>query len=54
MKYVCLAYEEEGKLNALTRGEWDALRNETLDYVEQLRRSGHYICLLYTSDAADE
>ena len=43
MKYVCLAYEEEGKLNALTRGEWDALRNETLDYVEQLRRSGHYI-----------
>ncbi len=25
MKYLCLAYEEEKKLNALSQSEWDAL-----------------------------
>ena len=43
MKYLCLAYEEEEKLNALSRSEWDALRGETLSYVEALRKSGHLI-----------
>jgi hypothetical protein len=43
MKFLCLAYEEEEKLNSLSRGEWDALRKETLDYVETLRRNGHLI-----------
>ncbi|MFH0343777.1 MAG: YciI family protein [Chromatiales bacterium] len=43
MKYLCLAYEVEKKLNALSRSEWDALRNETLAYVEALRKSGHLI-----------
>jgi hypothetical protein len=28
MKYLCLAYEEEKKLNALSQSEWDALRSE--------------------------
>lgn len=37
MKYLCLAYEEEGKLNELSQAEWQALRQETLDYVESLR-----------------
>jgi hypothetical protein len=43
MKYLCLAYEEEGKLNALSQGEWDTLRRETLAYVEALRKSSHLI-----------
>jgi hypothetical protein len=43
MKYLCLAYEEERKLNDLTEGEWQALRQETLDYVDALRESGHLI-----------
>ena len=43
MKYLCLAYEEEKKLNDLSKDEWTALRKETLDYVEELRKSGHYI-----------
>ncbi|MGH8582582.1 MAG: YciI family protein [Gammaproteobacteria bacterium] len=43
MKYLCLAYEEENKLNALSRSEWDVLRGETLAYVEALRRNGHLI-----------
>jgi hypothetical protein len=43
MKYLCLAYEEEQKLNDLTRSEWHALRQETLDYVAALQKSGHLI-----------
>ncbi len=43
MKYICLAYEEESKLNSLTKSEWDSLRDETLKYVEELRRKGTLI-----------
>ena len=43
MKYLCLAYEEEKKLDDLSRDEWDALRGETLAYVETLRKSGHLV-----------
>ena len=43
MKYLCLAYEEENKLNALSKAEWDVLRNETLAYVEELRKNGRLI-----------
>ncbi|HEY1078336.1 MAG TPA: YciI family protein [Fontimonas sp.] len=43
MRYICLAYEEEGKLDALTREQWAALRQETLNYVEELQRSGHHL-----------
>lgn len=45
MKYLCIAYEEERKLSELSAGEWQALRQETLDYVETLRKSG---CLIVT------
>jgi hypothetical protein len=43
MKYVGIAYEEERTLDALTEGEWQTLRQETLDYVETLQRSGRLI-----------
>ena len=43
MKYMCIAYEEEGKLNELSEPEWHALRRETLDYVGRLRDSGRLI-----------
>ena len=43
MKYLCLAYEEEQKLNDLSQSEWDVLRNETLAYIEILRKSGHLV-----------
>lgn len=43
MKYLCMAFEEEEKLNALTREQWSSLRQETLDYVEALRDKGHLI-----------
>ena len=43
MKYLCLACEEERKLNALSDSEWDALRRETLNYVDKLRKNGTLI-----------
>ena len=43
MKYLCMAYEEESRLNALSPGEWTALRAETLDYVAALRGRGQLI-----------
>jgi hypothetical protein len=43
MKYLGIAYEEERTLNALTERDWHALRQETLDYVETLQRSGKLI-----------
>ena len=38
MKYLCLAYEEERRLTELTKDQWLALRQETLNYVEDLKR----------------
>lgn len=43
MRYLCLAYEEEEKLNALTEAEWHALRDETLRYVRDLQARGHLV-----------
>jgi hypothetical protein len=43
MKYLCLAYEEESKLNSLSKSEWELLRRETLDYVEELRQKDYLI-----------
>jgi hypothetical protein len=43
MKYLCLAYEEERTLGDLSADEWRALRAETLEYVETLRKSGHLL-----------
>lgn len=43
MKFLCLACEDETKLNALSPAEWDALRAETLGYVDKLIKSGRMI-----------
>ncbi len=43
MKYLCLAYEEESILNAMSQSEWSALRAETLAYVEELQKNGYLI-----------
>ena len=41
MKYLCLIYSEEQKLNALSKSELDALIEEAFAYGEVLRKSGH-------------
>jgi hypothetical protein len=43
MKCVCLAYEEEQKLKALSADEWTALRRETLDHVQELSSRGQLV-----------
>ena len=43
MKFMCLAYEEESALDSLSSEQWSALRQDTLDYVEELRRSGRLV-----------
>jgi len=43
MKYLCLAYEQEATLDALSRNEWDALREETMAYVDELTRAGYLL-----------
>jgi len=43
MRYVCLVYHEETKVNALTVSQVETIVDEVLDYREELRRSGHFI-----------
>ena len=43
MKFLCLAYEEQRTLDDLSTSEWHALRKETLDYVDSLRKRGALI-----------
>src|SRR5262245_22861286 len=43
MRYLCLVYYDEKKLDALSKEEYDALVDEVLAYREVLRKSGHYI-----------
>jgi hypothetical protein len=43
MKYLCLVYHEEEKIDALPEREYDAIVNEVLEYRDTLRQSGHYI-----------
>jgi hypothetical protein len=43
MKYVCLCYDEEKKLKAMPKSEWEAVVRETYAYNEELRQKGHLI-----------
>lgn len=43
MKFICLAYEEAREFDEMPKDEWQALRQETLDYVARLRASGRLI-----------
>jgi hypothetical protein len=43
MKYLCLVYQEESKLDALSPDEMDAIVGACTGWVEQLEKSGHHI-----------
>jgi len=43
MKYLCLIYNEEEKLDAMSQGEWEALVGEALAYDDELRQRGHLL-----------
>jgi hypothetical protein len=38
-----MAYEEESTLNALSQSEWESLRTETLNYLDELKKNGYLI-----------
>jgi hypothetical protein len=52
MRYLCLVYIEEPKLNALTTSELAAITNESLAYNEELGRSGHFLAAQALQDVA--
>lgn len=43
MKFLCLAYEAEETFTSMPAADWEALRRETIDYVEQLQRAGKLV-----------
>lgn len=43
MKYLCLVYSVEAPANILSESEEQVLVDESLEYDEQLRKSGHLI-----------
>ena len=43
MKYLCLVYYEEAKLQALSKRAFDALVAESLACDEALRQGGHFV-----------
>ncbi|MEO6238939.1 MAG: YciI family protein [Vicinamibacterales bacterium] len=43
MKYLCLIYNEERNLAALSKAEWEALRGEYTVFTEGIRVTGHYL-----------
>ncbi|HEV3255309.1 MAG TPA: YciI family protein [Gemmataceae bacterium] len=44
MKYICLVYHEENKLDALSQAELDALVGECRAWVLELETGGHHVC----------
>ena len=43
MKYLLFCCTEENKLNTMSGSEMDAIMEETLVYIEELRKSGRYL-----------
>jgi hypothetical protein len=43
MKYLCLIYDEERKLDGMSQSESDALMSEYFAFTEGIRSSGHYL-----------
>ncbi|MEO6057618.1 MAG: YciI family protein [Gemmatimonadales bacterium] len=43
MKYLCLIYDEERKLGAMSQSESDAFMGEYHVFTEEIRKSGHMV-----------
>jgi hypothetical protein len=43
MKYLCLIYDEEKKIAAMSKSESDAFMGEYFAFTEGIRKSGHYL-----------
>lgn len=43
MKYLCLVYYDEKKMQQLSQQEWDSLNRECMACVEDLTQGGHFL-----------
>ena len=43
MRYVCLVYDDERKLGAMSKDEADAFMKSYFGFTEEIRASGHFI-----------
>jgi len=43
MKYLCLIYDEEKKLESMPKSESDAFMGEYFAFTEGIKKSGHYL-----------
>lgn len=43
MKYLCLVYYDEKKMQQMSQQEWDSLNQECIGCVEDLTQSGHFL-----------
>ncbi len=43
MKYLCLIYDEEKKMGAMSKDESDAFMGEYFAFTQDIQKSGHYI-----------
>ena len=43
MKYLCLIYDEEKKINAMPKGESDAFMGEYFAFTEEVKKSGKLV-----------
>ena len=43
MKYLCLIYDDEKKMSAMSQAESDAFMGEYFAYTEGIRKSGHMV-----------
>jgi hypothetical protein len=43
MRYLCLIYDEEKKLNAMPKSEADAFMGEYFTFTDNIKKNGHYI-----------
>jgi hypothetical protein len=43
MRYLCLIYDEESKLGAMSKSESDAFMGEYFAFTDAIKKSGHYV-----------
>jgi hypothetical protein len=43
MRYMCVIYDEEQKLGAMSKAESDAFMGEYFAFTEGIKKSGHYL-----------
>jgi hypothetical protein len=43
MRYACLVYTEQDKLDGMAESEWNSLVDQHLEYDDALRGSGHFL-----------